>query len=378
MADPTSDDTGPNTPGQTPREPTPREAEVADNMGVSATDPHTSPANPENRISVGRRAADAENAEQIVQNVPGALMPARPGHRATKTARRRPGKQQAEVGSTGHSWDGIEEYDNPLPRWWLWTFYATIIWALGYVVAYPAIPLVNRATEGLLGRTTRNEVAAEIQRFDEANAPIQARLTSVELAAIRDDPELMNYAGNAGASVFRTYCAQCHGSGAAGNPGYPNLLDNDWLWGGTIEDIHLTLLHGIRSPDDPDTRYSEMPKFGLDGLLDDTQIAQVTQYVLSLSDQPHDAAAAQAGQTIFAEQCTACHMEDGTGDRAQGAPNLTDAVWLYNRDGQADAAVIQRIIHDGPFGVMPAWSERLSEADIRAVATYVHGLGGGE
>ena len=360
--------------------PTPREREVAENIGADLNDPHESPANPENRISVGRRAADRENAEQIVENMPEVLTGVKPrGERdGRRKVTRRPGRKAAEVKSTGHSWDGIEEYDNPLPRWWLWTFYATIIWALGYVVAYPAIPLVNRATEGLLGRTTRNEVAAEIQRFDEANAPIQARLTSVELAAIRDDPELMNYAGNAGASVFRTYCAQCHGSGAAGNPGYPNLLDNDWLWGGTIEDIHLTLLHGIRSPDDPDTRYSEMPKFGLDGLLDDTQIAQVTQYVLSLSDQPHDAAAAEAGQTVFAEQCTACHMEDGTGDRAQGAPNLTDAVWLYNRDGQADAAVIQRIIHDGPFGVMPAWSERLSEADIRAVATYVHGRGGGE
>ena len=360
--------------------PTPREAEVARNVGADPTDPHESPANPENRISVERRAADAENAEQILRNTPEQIIGAKPGARpqSRMSQRRRVGKQVVEVQSTGHSWDGIEEYDNPLPRWWLWTFYATIVWAIGYVLAYPAIPLITGSTQGFIGTTPRDEVAADIRRFDEANAAVETRLASADLTTVKDDPELLNYANNAGGAVFRTYCAQCHGAGAAGNPGYPNLLDNDWLWGGSIEDIHLTLLHGIRSPDDPDTRYSEMPRFGADGLLDNTQIDQVTHYVMSMAQMTHDPAKAEAGQPLFVDNCSACHMEDGTGDRAQGAPNLTDAVWLYNKDGQGDEATIRRIVHDGPFGVMPAWSKRLSEADIRAVATYVHGLGGGE
>ena len=360
--------------------PTPRDRQVAENLGVSADDPHTSPATPENRISVERRAADAENAEQILRNVPEQIVGVKP--RSEREPRRkitrRVGKKVVEVPSTGHSWDGIEEYDNPLPRWWLWTFYATVAWALAYALAFPAVPLIKGTTQGFLGDTPRDEVAREIQRFDEANAPIETRLAAVELTEIQSDPELLNYANNAGAAIFRTYCAQCHGSGAGGNPGYPNLLDNDWLWGGSVEDIHLTVMHGIRSPDDGDTRYSEMPRFGIDGFIDDTQIGQVTQYVLSLSGLPHDETAVADGAVVFEEQCVACHMEDGTGDRMQGAPNLTDAVWMYNVDGQADEATIRRIIHDGPFGVMPAWAGRLSESHIRAVATYVHGLGGGE
>ncbi|MDB6176537.1 cytochrome-c oxidase, cbb3-type subunit III [Paracoccus sp. Z330] len=279
-----------------------------------------------------------------------------------------------EVPSTGHEWDGITEYDNPMPRWWLWTFYVTIVWAIGYVIAYPAIPLITGATSGLLQTNTRKQVAAEIERFDQANAPVANRLASVELTEIAGDDELSNYATNAGGAVFRTWCAQCHGSGAAGAKGYPNLLDNDWLWGGTLEDIHTTIQHGIRDPLDDDSRYSEMPRFGTDGLLDRGQISQVVNYVLSLSDRPHDDAMAAAGAEIYADNCSACHMDDGTGDRMQGAPNLADAVWLYGDD----PASITRIVAEGPFGVMPAWASRLSEADIRAVSAYVHGLGGGE
>ena len=207
--------------------------------------PHQDPANPDNRISVQRHAADSEHAAKITGDIP-----ERP--RADKPVApklRKPGRKGLvqEVGSTGHEWDGITEYDNPMPRWWLWTFYATIVWALGYVIAYPAIPLVSQATQGLLGTDYRQEVAAEIERFDQANAAIQARLAEVDLAEIPNDPELVNYATNAGGAVFRTWCAQCHGSGAGGAKGYPNLLDNDWLWGGTLEDIHLTLQHGIQN-----------------------------------------------------------------------------------------------------------------------------------
>ena len=372
MADPRDQD-----PNATP---TPREEQVARNVGADPTDPHESPANPDNRISVSRRAADAENAQQIIENAPETLTGVKPGARPTSrmSQRRRVGKNVVEVQSTGHSWDGIEEYDNPLPRWWLWTFYATIVWSVGYVLAYPAIPLIHGSTQGFIGTTPRDEVAVDIKRFADANAPIQQKLASVELGTIKDDPELVNYTGNAGRAVFNTWCVQCHQAGGAGASGYPALVDDDWLWGGTIDDIHTTILHGIRSPDDPDSRYSEMPRFGADGILDAAQIDQVTNYVLALAKLPHDTAKAEAGATVYADNCVACHMEDGTGDRAQGAPNLTDAVWLYTDNGQPTEARIRQIIHDGPFGVMPAWSQRLSEADIRAVASYVHSLGGGE
>nr|WP_273501262.1 cytochrome-c oxidase, cbb3-type subunit III [Paracoccus sphaerophysae] len=353
---------------------------MARNVGADPTDPHESPANPDNRISVSRRAADAENAQQIIENAPETLTGVKPGARPTSrmSQRRRVGKNVVEVQSTGHSWDGIEEYDNPLPRWWLWTFYATIVWSVGYVLAYPAIPLIHGSTQGFIGTTPRDEVAVDIKRFADSNAPIQQKLASVELGTIKDDPELVNYTANAGRAVFNTWCVQCHQAGGAGASGYPALVDDDWLWGGTIDDIHTTILHGIRSPDDPDSRYSEMPRFGADGILDAAQIDQVTNHVLALAKLPHDTAKAEAGATVYADNCVACHMEDGTGDRAQGAPNLTDAVWLYSEQGRPTEARIRQIIHDGPFGVMPAWSQRLSEADIRAVASYVHSLGGGE
>jgi cytochrome c oxidase cbb3-type subunit 3 len=285
-------------------------------------------------------------------------------------------KEQRQVETTGHSWDGIEEYNNPLPRWWVWVFYATIVWGIGYTVAYPAWPLVTGATPGLLGASTRADVAVEIAAVDAANAAIKEKLVAADLTAIGADPELATFAENAGAAVFRTNCAQCHGSGAAGfeGKGYPNLLDDDWLWGGTMEDIHLTITHGIRNTTDPEARYSEMPKFGLDGILDETQIAQVAEHVLAISGQEHDAALATEGATIFADNCAACHMEDGSGDRTQGAPKLTDAIWLY---GGSREKIIETVTK-ARFGVMPNWNARLSEDEIRAVAYYVHSRGGGE
>ena len=285
-------------------------------------------------------------------------------------------KEPRQVETTGHSWDGIEEYNNPLPRWWVWVFYATIVWGIGYTVAYPAWPLITGATPGLLGASTRADVAAEIASVDAANAAIKEKLVGADLNAIGADTELAGYAERAGAAVFKTNCAQCHGSGAAGfeGKGYPNLLDDDWLWGGTMEDIHTTVLHGIRNTRDGDARYSEMPKFGTDGILDETQIAQVVEHVLALSGQEHDATLAAEGTTVFADNCSACHMEDGSGDRAQGAPKLTDAIWLYGGSREA----ITETVTKARFGVMPNWNERLSEDEIRAVAYYVHSRGGGE
>lgn len=284
--------------------------------------------------------------------------------------------------TTGHSWDGIKEFNNPLPRWWLWTFYATIVWGIAYTVMYPAWPLVNGATPGILGFSTRANVAEDIQRFEDMNADIRTRLTEVELAAItpEDNPDLYNYAIQGGAATFATFCSQCHGSGAAGvqASGYPNLLDDDWLWGGTIDDIHLTITHGIRNTDDPMARYSEMTAF--DEILSDEEVASVVQYVRNLSGQEADATLAAAGESVFLDNCAACHMDDGTGDRFLGAPNLTDAIWLYG--GSEDA--IEQTVRYSRFGVMPPWSAeasdagRLSEAEVRAVAVYVHSLGGGE
>lgn len=291
---------------------------------------------------------------------------------SVKPTKQKPG----EPPTTGHSWDGIQEYDNPMPRWWLWTFYACIAWAAGYMVLYPAWPLVSAATPGLLGFSTRGDLETEKQRFAEANSAIQAKLVETELTQIAADPELLQYATNAGAAVFRTNCVQCHGSGAAGvqGQGYPNLLDDDWIWGGDIESIHFTVTHGIRNTTNDEARYSEMPRFGADELLDSTQIAQVVEHVLAISGQDHDAALAAEGAVVFEDNCAACHTEAGTGSRDVGAPNLTDAIWLYGGDRET----LTETVTNARFGVMPNWNVRLTEADIRSVAVYVHGLGGGE
>ncbi|MFV0336542.1 MAG: cytochrome-c oxidase, cbb3-type subunit III [Tropicimonas sp.] len=286
-------------------------------------------------------------------------------------------KTTTEVGTTGHSWDGIEELNNPMPRWWLWSFYACVVWALAYTVLYPAWPLINGATAGVLGKSTRADVAAEITRFQDANAPIRARLEEAELTAIAEDPELNSYALNAGAAVFRTWCAQCHGAGAQGAQaaGYPSLLDDSWLWGGTIEDIHTTISHGIRFNDD--SRLGDMMAYGRDELLSDEEIDQVVAYVRKISDQEFDSALAGPGETVFMDNCATCHMEDGKGEPTLGAPNLTDAIWLYG----GDTETIHETVWGGRGGVMPprggAPETVVDEALVRAVATYVHSLGGG-
>jgi len=279
---------------------------------------------------------------------------------------------ETQVDTTGHEWDGIKELNNPLPRWWLWSFYLCIIWGVGYTIAYPAWPLVNSATAGFLGYSTRGEVAEEIAAVEAANGPINARLTAAELTEVSADAELMQYATAAGGAVFRTWCAQCHGSGAAGAVGYPNLLDDDWLWGGDIESIHDTIAHGIRNEEDFDSRYSQMPAFG--EILEEPEILSVVQYVKSLSGVPDDAALAPAGEEVYLDNCSACHGEEGLGDIYQGAPNLADAIWLYGGDTDT---LIETVTYSR-FGVMPPWQGRLSEAEVRAVSLYVHSRGGGQ
>ena len=279
-----------------------------------------------------------------------------------------------EVETTGHVWDGIEEYNNPMPRSWVWTFYATIVWALLYSIAYPAWPMLTRATQGVLGYDQRAEVAAEIAKFDAMNAPMRERLAAADLSTVTSDAELLDFANKSGAAVFKTWCAQCHGAGAAGvqASGYPNLLDDDWIWGGTVEDIYYTVAHGIRSTASDDTRDSLMPAFG--EMLEKTEIAQIANHVRKISGQEHDAAEAAAGETLFADNCASCHGDQGEGLRELGAPTLNDAIWLY---GGSIEAITETITYSRA-GMMPNWNARLSEADMRSVAVYVHGLGGGE
>jgi len=289
------------------------------------------------------------------------------------------------VGTTGHSWDGIEELNNPLPRWWVWIFYATIVWGIWYTIAYPAWPMIKGATAGYLGYSTRAQVAEDIAAVEAANAALMTQLAAADLKTLANNPELQGFAVNGGAAIFRANCSQCHGSGAAGSgesglsaAGYPNLLDDDWLWGGAIEDIAYTVTHGIRNEQSLDSRWSEMTAFG--DTLETAEIDAVVQHVRAISGQEHDAAQAEAGSVVFMDQCSGCHGEAGEGNRDVGAPMLNDAIWLYGGDVESLTATVV----NGRFGVMPAWGEKwrvgtgLDQAEINAVAAYVHQLGGGE
>ncbi|MEM6758309.1 MAG: cytochrome-c oxidase, cbb3-type subunit III [Pseudomonadota bacterium] len=278
------------------------------------------------------------------------------------------------VETTGHSWDGIEELNNPLPRWWLWTLYATIVWGIAYTVFFPAWPLISSATSGLLGFSTRAEVAADIAAVDAQNSEVAALLATADLSTLSQDDPAYHFGVSGGAAVFRANCSQCHGSGAAGvqAAGYPNLLDDDWLWGGTLEEIEYTIRHGIRNEIDWDARWSEMPAFA--EVLSDEEQAAVVEHVLAISDQQHDVTQLAAGAAVFEAQCSSCHGLEGRGDPTQGAPNLTDAIWLYGGSREDVAYTVA----NARFGVMPPWGGRLDEEDIKAVTLYIHQLGGGQ
>lgn len=276
------------------------------------------------------------------------------------------------VSTTGHEWDGIKELNNPLPRWWLWVFYACIVFAIGYAFVYPAVPLVTSYSKGLLGHSQRASALAETQAGQAARAEVGKRLADASLDQIKNDPKMLEFAMAQGRAAFGDNCAPCHGSGAVGSKGYPNLQDDDWLWGGTLADIEHTLTVGIRSTS-PDTRMNDMPRFGTDGLLDAKQIRNVAGFVLSLSGNSVKGADVEAGKQIFAENCTSCHGEDAKGSHELGAPNLTDKVWLYGGD---EESVIYTITH-AHRGVMPTWGGKLDPVTIKSLAIYVHDLGGG-
>jgi cytochrome c oxidase cbb3-type subunit III len=289
------------------------------------------------------------------------------------TAHKRQIDEVTGVETTGHEWDGVKELNKPLPRWWVWTFYATIVWAIGYWIVYPAFPTFTGYTTGLFEYSQRAAVSDEVKAALAQQSELRDKLASKPLDRVKDDPDLLRFAMAGGAAAFQTNCAPCHGRGAQGFAGYPNLNDDDWLWGGTIEDIHKTISFGVRS-DRKEARTSQMPRYGLDKLLDDAQIADVAEHVLSLSGNSTDPAAVVRGQKVYAEQCVACHAPDGKGKQDQGAPDLTDAIWLY---GGSKQAVVESI-RTGRGGMMPAWAGRLDPVTLKSLAVYVHSLGGGK
>lgn len=278
------------------------------------------------------------------------------------------------VSTTGHEWDGIRELDNPMPRWWLIVFYASIVWAAAYTIAYPAWPLVSTATSGLLGYSSRGDVKAELAAAQAARADYVAAVSTMTVDDILADDGLRTFAASAGAAAFKVNCVQCHGSGAQGAPGYPNLNDDEWLWGGSADEIRQSIAHGIRFAEDSETRVSEMPAFG--EILEPKEITQVASFVASLSGKAEDSGAEDiaAGKDIFAQNCAACHGEDGKGNRELGAPDLTDAIWFYGSSLPDIAAQVRAPKH----GVMPAWQARLGDTTVKELAVYVHSLGGGE
>lgn len=275
--------------------------------------------------------------------------------------------------TTGHEWDGIKELNTPLPRWWLWTFYGTIIFSVGYVIAYPAWPLVSTATAGLLGYSSRADLDQQLVAARGAQGEFLTRIAELPLAEIVADENLARFARAGGRAAFKVNCSQCHGSGAEGAAGYPNLNDDEWIWGGTVDDIHATIVHGVRDETDPDTRYNFMPNFGADQLLTRDEIGTVAAHVASFSGIEGGAATPE-GETLFADNCASCHGDGGVGMAELGGPSLVDPIWLYGGTLEEITAQINRPRH----GMMPAWGARLGEETVKQLAVYVHSLGGGQ
>jgi len=283
-------------------------------------------------------------------------------------------KAPQKIPTTGHEWDGLEELNRPLPRWWLWLFYATIVWAIGYWIVYPAWPLLSSYTNGAFNWHSRAAVATDLAALQQQRSQMMTRLAAASLPEIESTPALLDFSRALGGRAFADNCAPCHGAGGGGAKGYPNLVDNDWLWGGTLDDISQTITHGIRAGDEKG-RQGSMPAFGRDGMLKREDILLVADYVRSLSGLPTTPGADLArGAKIFADNCAVCHGAEGKGNRSVGAPALTDQIWLYG----SDTKTIVDGIWNGHGGVMPAWGGKLDPVTIKALTVYVHTFGGGE
>ncbi|PSJ23134.1 cytochrome-c oxidase, cbb3-type subunit III [Halomonas sp. ND22Bw] len=261
---------------------------------------------------------------------------------------------EGNVETTGHAADEIEEYDNPLPRWWFQLYVGTVIFALGYLLLYPG--LGNFA--GLLGWTQEGQWEAEVARAEERYAPIFEQYQQVPIPALAQDAEAMQVAER----LFLNNCAICHGANAQGGYGFPDLTDDAWLYGGTPEAIVTSLTNG---------RNGLMPAWQQ---LGEDNIGRLTQYVLSLSGQAEDPQRAEQGEALFTSVCAACHAPDGTGNQALGAPNLTDDAWLYRQPGQPLEASIRQTLRNGRNGHMPAQAAYIGEDKVHLVAAYVYGL----
>ncbi len=272
------------------------------------------------------------------------------------------------VETTGHEWDGLKELNNPAPRWWLWVFFICCIWAAGYWVIYPAWPTLSGNTKGTSGWTQYKKLAGEQQEIVSRRAKYLSRFDGKSLEEIASDPELYEFSLAGGAAAFKDNCATCHGTGGAGGPGYPNLNDDDWLWGGTLEEIYATIRFGARSGHEK-AHDSQMPAFG--DMLSKQQVTELAAYVKSLSGIPNQQSEAA---TLFAENCVACHGASGEGNKEFGAPRLNDAIWFYGSEEHDIAHQITRPRH----GVMPTWEGRLAPETIKQLAIYVHSLGGGK
>ncbi|MHC5654374.1 cytochrome-c oxidase, cbb3-type subunit III [Stappia sp.] len=278
------------------------------------------------------------------------------------------------VETTGHEWDGLKELNNPLPKWWLYIFYACIVWAIGYWIVYPSWPMVSSYATGVLGDSQRANALAAYDAGMAERAQTGETLINASLDQIEKTQPLLEFALANGRAAFGDNCAACHGSGATGGAGYPNLQDDNWLWGGSLDAIHQTLMYGIRSGHD-EARIGEMPAFGRDELLDKTQITQVANYVGSkVGLEPEAGVDLAAGEQVYTDNCAACHGDDLKGMQEMGAPNLTSRNWLYGKSIDA----IKAQVNNPRNGVMPAWSTRLDPATVKSLAVYVHSLGGGE
>src|SRR5690606_17150037 len=221
----------------------------------------------------------------------------------------------------------------------------------------------------LLGWASRGDVRQEMQVAEAAKADYVAKIADMPVEDIIADDNLRQFATAAGAAAFKVNCVQCHGSGAAGFPGYPNLNDDDWLWGGTPEEIQTTIAHGVRYEEDEETRYSEMPAFG--DMFSREEASSLAKHVIAMG-QGGDLTG--PGAQLYADNCASCHGETGAGDQALGAPDLTDAIWLY---GSSEAEIIAQI-RAPKHGVMPAWQARLGDVTVKELTVYVHSLGGGQ
>lgn len=299
-----------------------------------------------------------------------------------------------QVETTGHQWDDeegfpLQEYNNPLPTWWLYSFYATIVFAVIYWILYPAWPIPGGFTKGVLGWSQYQELQQEMAAAQSVRKVFDDQLAAASLEEIASKPQLLDYAKAGGRTLFANHCAACHGGDGSGTThGFPKLVDDDWLYGGTLQEIYDSIFHG---------RSGMMPPHlqSAGGAFSAEQVSDLTDYVLTLANQPADKVAAERGKVLFMGDagCSYCHGEQGRGsvldkvggqplDHGMGAPNLTDVIWLHGGDRPA----VLQTIAQGRTSKMPAWGiesvelggRKLDPLAVKQLALYVHGLGGGK